>query len=96
LFGGATFLGYLHGANASSAPASDDPKRTQAIESVRELFQGFIEQFGDTDCRTLTGCDWSKPEDVKRYREEEIYKETCFRYFEYCLAKCVARRDSMA
>ena len=90
LFGGTAFLGYLHGENASTAPAPEGQKRNQAIESVKELYQGFIERFGDTDCQTLTGCDWSKEEDIKRYREEEVYKETCFLYFEYVLSKCLA------
>ena len=95
LFGGTTFLGYLHGVNASDAPAAEDPKRNQSIESVRELFQGFIERFSYTDCRTLTGCDWSSEEDIRRYREERVYEETCYQYFEYVLATCLARQDAM-
>jgi hypothetical protein len=91
LYGGTAFLGYLHGVNAPDAPAAVDQNRNQSIESVRELFQGFIERFEYTDCQTLTGCDWSKEEDVRRYREEKVYEETCFHYFEYVLATCLAR-----
>jgi hypothetical protein len=70
-------------------PGVKDEQRKQAIASVRDLFQGFKENFGDTDCRTLTGCDWSKKEDIKRYRNEKIYQNTCYPQFEYVLAQLV-------
>jgi hypothetical protein len=73
LFGGAVYLGYLSGVDAAGAPEVKDPKRKQAIASVRDLFQGFIDKFGNLDCTTLTGCDWSKKEDINRYLKEEIY-----------------------
>ena len=60
---------------------------------MRDLFQGFIEKFGDTNCRTLTGCDWTNKEDIDRYYKEEIYKDTCYHYLEYVLARCL---DQMA
>lgn len=55
------------------------------------MFRGFIERFGDTDCRTLTGCDWSKEEDRNRYYQEEVYKDKCYDYFEYVLVHCLGR-----
>ena len=94
LFGGSVFLGNLSGMNATHAPEVKDEMRNRAIESVHDLFQGFIEQFGDTDCRTLTGCDWSKKEDSERYYKEEVYKGTCYRFFEYVLAGCLDRMAS--
>ena len=78
LIGGVVYLGYLSGINATAAPEVKDEKRKAAIASVRGLYQGFIEKFGDTDCKTLTGCDWSKKEDVKRYYKEKIYQNTCY------------------
>lgn len=95
LFGGAVFVGYLHGMNATQAPEVQGKSRTRAIESVRELFQGFVERFGDTDCRTLIGCDWSKKEDRERYFREEVYKETCYNYLDYVLARCLDQMASM-
>lgn len=89
LFGGTVFLGYRHGENATDVPGIGDERRFQAIESVQLLFRGFIEHFGDTDCRALTGCDWSNEEDVRRYFKGEVYKEKCFVYFDYVLAQCL-------
>jgi len=95
LFGGAVFVGYLHGMNATQAPEVQGKSRTRAIESVRGLFQGFVERFGDTDCRTLIGCDWSKKEDRERYFREEVYKGTCYNYLDYVLARCLDQMASM-
>ena len=89
LFGGAVFHGFLHGENESQVPEADNKIRQQAIGSVRELFTGFKERFGDTVCGELTGCDFSKKEDQERYFKDEIYKDKCFRYVEYVLADCV-------
>jgi hypothetical protein len=91
LFGGAIYLGYLSGVDATGAPEVKDSKRTQAIASVRDLFQGFIDKFGNTDCKALTGCDWSKKEDISRYFKEEIYKGTCYPQFEYVLSQCLEK-----
>jgi len=87
LFGAAVYLGYLSGIDETGVPDVKDEKRKQAISLVRDLFKGFKEKFGDTDCKTLTGCDWSKKEDIKRYRNEKIYKNTCYPQFEYVLAE---------
>ncbi len=91
LFGAAVYLGYLSGTDATGVPGVKDAQRKQAITSVRDLFQGFKEKFNDTDCKTLTGCDWSKKEDIKRYRNEKIYENTCYPQFEYVLAQLVQK-----
>lgn len=56
---------------------------------MRDLYRGFIERFGDTDCKTLTGCDWSLPEDRKRYYRGKVYQGTCYRQLEYVLGACL-------
>jgi hypothetical protein len=89
LVGGLLFVGFFQGSNATDAPEVQDEGRTRAIGSVRRLFDGFAERFGDTDCTTLTGCDWSKKEDRQRYYKEEVYKGTCYTYFEYVLDHCL-------
>jgi hypothetical protein len=93
LFGGAVYLGYLKGINTADAPKLKDARRTKAIQSVGGLYNGFIERFRETDCQTLTGCDWSRKEDVKRYFKDEIYKDTCFRQFEYVIEKCISEKE---
>ena len=74
-------------------PQLKDEGRLRAIKSVNELFNGFITQFGETDCKALTGCDWSKEDDIKRYFKDEIYKSICFRQFEYVVEKCLNEKS---
>ena len=92
LFGGSIYLGFLNGMDATEAPKLKDKRRLNAIKSVNELFKGFINQFGESDCKTLTGCDWSKKEDIKRYFKDQIYKDTCYRQFEYVVEKCISAK----
>ena len=89
LFGASIYLGFLNGKDSANAPKLKDEGRLKAIKSVHELFNGFINQFGETDCTSLTGCDWGKKEDIKRYFKDEIYKDICFRQFEYVVEKCI-------
>ena len=88
-------MGYLHGTDATRAPDVKDKRRIGAIESVKSLFNGFMEQFEDTDCQTITGCDWSKKEDRKRYFKDKVYKDKCYKYVEYVLARCLDKRAIM-
>lgn len=94
LFGGAIYLGFLNGIDSNDAPKLKDEGRLNAIKSVNELFNGFINKYGKTDCSSLTGCDWSKEEDIQRYYKDEIYKDTCFRQFEYVVEKCISYKKT--
>ena len=96
LFGASIYLGLFNGRNSAEAPKLKNEGRLQAIKSVNELFNGFITQFGETDCKGLIGCDWSKEDDIKRYFKDEIYKNTCFRQFEYVVEKCLDEKSSVA
>jgi hypothetical protein len=91
LFGGSVFLGYLSGAKAAEAPTLEDGGRARAIASVKGLFEGFIERFNTTDCCRLTGCDFSRKTDARRYFKEKIYRNTCYRQFDYVLRQCLAQ-----
>ena len=94
LFGGSVYLGFLNGIGSTEAPKLNDEKRLNAIKSVNELFKGFVNQFGDSDCKTLTGCDWSKKDDIKRYFKDKVYESTCYRQFEYVIEKCFNEKAS--
>ena len=93
LFGAMIYFGYLNGTNASDVPGTKDRRRKRAIESVEDLFNGFAKRFGHTDCRTLTGCDWTRKKDIKRFFKEEVYKDTCFQQFEYVVEKCIGKNS---
>jgi hypothetical protein len=63
ILSGLSGLGFLNGMGATNAPELKYEGRLNAIKSVNELFNGFINRFDETDCTALTGCDWSKKED---------------------------------
>jgi hypothetical protein len=88
LFGGALYLGYLHGENSAHAPDLKNPGRLAAITAVKNLFAGFIERFGDTDCRALSGCDFSQPADRQRYYRDRVYETSCFLQMRYVIDTC--------
>ena len=90
LVGGAIYLGFLSGDGAAGAPDVSDERRKLAIARVQDLYQGFIAEFGDTDCKTLTGCDWGKKEDVERYHRNKIFLSVCARQFDHVLAALLA------
>jgi len=75
--------------NATQPPQVQGERRTRAIEAVGSLFRGFVERFGDTDCQTLTGCNWGREEDIARYKEEGTFKETCLHLVGYVLEACL-------
>jgi len=53
------------------------------------LYHGFIERFGTTECRALTGCDFSKEEDRARFGQEKVFERQCCKQLEYVLAACL-------
>jgi hypothetical protein len=91
LFGATVFLGALHGVGEPRPPATDNSRRLEAIAAAESLYRGFIERFGATECRALTGCDFSKEEDRARFGREQIFEHRCCKQLEYVLAACLGR-----
>lgn len=95
LFGGAVFLGFLCGRGEIAEPALEDPMRRRAITAVHGLFKGFLERFGATECHALTRCDHSIPEEVKRFYDDEVYRDSCLPQLEYVLSYCLDQIGSI-
>ena len=91
LYGSTAFLGFLCGRDEIAEPAVEDPKRKQAIAAVNGLFSGFLERFGATECHALTQCDHSIPEEVDRFYNDEVYRDSCLPQFEYVLSYCLGQ-----
>lgn len=65
----------------------DEENRHKAVKEVNSLYKDFISRFNHTDCKTLTACDFTNPEDRARYMEKEIYKNTCFVFFNFVMKR---------
>jgi hypothetical protein len=89
LIGSSMAIGLRSGQGKTCLPLEDQEERNKAIAAVNALYKDFIEKFGATQCQKLTQCDFSKPEEAKRYREEEIYKNRCFNLFNFVMNRFV-------
>ncbi|MBN1614566.1 MAG: C_GCAxxG_C_C family protein [Deltaproteobacteria bacterium] len=89
LIGCGVAIGLYCGHGMGTPPEEYPDQRNRAVEGVRQLYCDFIEAFGSTDCRALSRCDFSDPQDVARYIENRLWKETCDRYLEFGIMKCL-------
>ena len=86
------FLSTLHGAEQLQPPAPTHPRRLGAVAAVNGLYSGFIERFGATDCRTLTGLDLSEPQALETLFDQYASQglgHTCFQQMRYVLGECL-------
>lgn len=94
LFSGTVFLGCLHGAGVSRPPFPEDSQRREAIGSVHDLFSGFIERFGATNCHTLTGYDLSDASERRALIDEYKRlgpKHSCNHQIRFVVSHCHQR-----
>ena len=59
-------------------------KRNAAYESVRQMVEDFEEEFGSSQCRVLTQCDFATEEGKGKYRREELHEKLCPKFIGWC------------
>jgi len=89
LIGSSIAIGLRCGQGKEGIPEEDEAGRNKAIQSVRELYRDFLQEFGSTHCKTLSKCDWSDSEDLARWIQNKGWKSTCDVYLKYTMNKCV-------
>ena len=89
LIGSSIAIGLRYGQGKEGVPEEHEEDRERAIQAVGELYRDFLQEFGSTDCKTLSKCDWSNSEDVKRWVQEKGWKSTCDVYLKFAMNKCV-------
>lgn len=77
LIGSSIAIGFRCGQGKDGVPEEFMDERIKAIRDVGMLYNDFLKEFGSTHCQTLTGIDWSKPEDKKRYKNDKIGQTKC-------------------
>jgi C_GCAxxG_C_C family probable redox protein len=59
----------------------DNPDNTEGKALVRKYIDEFITEFenlyGSTECKNILGADVSNEEDLKRLRDEDIFRKYC-------------------
>ena len=90
LIGSGAAIGLRCGKGRKGIPEEHAAERERAIAGVARLYRDFLKEFGSTDCRTLSGCDYSNPEDIERRRLNEDWKETCDVFLTFVMTRCAA------
>ena len=91
LIGTTMAIGLRHGQGKSCIPIEDTDARDKANAEVNEFYRDFLSEFGTSHCKQLIGLDLGKPEEAKEYREKEIYKDTCFKFFKFVMNRFIER-----
>lgn len=90
--GGVARLGLTCGALTGAALAlaardlehpGEDTDESQGYQQLQDLISDFAEEFGDTACARLTGCDMSTREGYRRFRKEKINETHCEGYISW-------------
>jgi hypothetical protein len=89
LIGSSIAIGLRYGQGKEGVPEEHEGDRNKAIQAVGELYRDFLQEFGSTDCKTLSKCDWSNSEDIASWIQEKGWKSTCDVYLKYAMNKCV-------
>ena len=78
------------GQGVNEIPEKNDEARNKAIQGVTELYNGFLDKFGNTDCKTLNKVDFRKGEEVSDWIIRRGWKETCDVFLNFAVRKCVS------
>jgi len=95
LIGSSIAIGLLCGQGKEGIPEEHESERNKAIHSVGELYKDFLKEFGSTYCRTLIHCDFSNPEDLNRYTQNKVWKNTCDVFLKFVMNKCIEMAEKV-
>jgi len=89
LIGSSIAIGLRCGLGKEGIPEEHEEERNKAIHAVGELYIDFLREFGSTDCKTLSHCDFSNPEELSRYIQNKGWKNTCDIFLKFVIDKCI-------
>lgn len=90
MIGSTIAIGLRNGNGIGCIPLEDGIKRDAAVKEVEGLYQDFIDNFGSSNCSTLIDCDFGKPGEYERYHKEQLYMNTCLRFFEHVMQRFIS------
>ena len=93
LIGSSIAIGLRSGQGKEGIPEAHEQERSKTIHAVGELYSDFLKEFGSTDCKTLSNCDWSNPEELNRYIQNKGWKNTCDIFLKFVIHKCIEMAD---
>jgi len=93
LIGSSIAIGLHCGQSKEGIPEEYEQERNKAIHAVCELYSDFLKEFSSTDCKTLSHCDFSNPEELNRYIQNKGWKNTCDIFLKFVMDKCIEMAD---
>ena len=93
LIGCSTAIGLRCGNGKTGRPEEVKEARDTAVKAVGQLYGDFIKKFGATECKTISTTDFSDPDDIRRFREEAVWKGRCDVYLRFVMEKCREMAD---
>ncbi|MBU2550326.1 MAG: C-GCAxxG-C-C family protein [Proteobacteria bacterium] len=88
LIGSGAAIGLRCGREATGRPEDEEDRRTAAVKGVGRLYRAFLQEFGDTDCRTLTDCDFSSADEVGQYMANKTWEKKCDVFLRFVFDAC--------
>ena len=88
LIGSSVAIGLRCGVGKNGIPEEHPVERERVCSAVARLYRDFLKEFGSTDCRTLSKCDYSNPNDVERRMRNKEWKETCDIFLKFVMTRC--------
>lgn len=88
LSGAVMAVGLLIGCDKAEV---EKEERNATYENVLEMVKAFEKQFGSSQCRMLTQCDFQTEEGRENYRKQKHRKNLCPKFIDWC-ADYVAKR----
>lgn len=89
LIGSSIAIGFRYGQGKDGIPNEFMEERKKANEAVGMLYEDFLKEYGSTHCQTLTGVDWSKPEDRERFRRDNIARTKCHIFLNFVMNRFI-------
>jgi len=89
LIGSSIAIGLRYGQGKEGIPEEHEQERNKATHAVCELYSDFLKEFGSTDCKKLSHCDFSNPEELNRYIQNKGWKNTCDIFLKFVVNKCI-------
>ena len=85
VYGATATIGFSCGEKMEGRGETTRQARDRATGMTQEFYQRFLKEFNRTDCRSLTGCDMSRPDEMMRYWSKAVWLDTCDRYLEFAI-----------
>jgi hypothetical protein len=82
-------IGFRCGQGKEGVPEEHETDRKRAIQAVEELYRDSLKEFGSTDCKILSHCDFSDSEDFQQWVKDKGWKSTCDVYLKFVMNKCI-------